>query len=252
MSEGLVRIADDFYNVRGSFTIAHVLDIGTQASLVRRKGGGFIMLDSYTLKGELLDEVMALTDDGRAVETILHLHPFHTVHVKRSAEQFPHARQYGTDRHVRKAPDLPWQPERTDHPDCHALFADDLGFSVPRGVDFVPANENLHFASVLAFHGPSRTLHVDDTLMYSTLPLVGGLSFHPTLMRVLCRRPRAVAEFRAWAEDLVARCAEVDQICPAHTHLPPRATAPGQVAAQVRKALDSVRKTLDAHERAHG
>ncbi len=252
MGDKLVRISDDFHNLRGSFKVARLIDIGTQASLVRRAGGGWLMLDSYTLKGEVLDQVMALTDDGRGVEAILHLHPFHTVHVKRSAEQFPHARQYGTDRHARKAPDLPWQPERTDQPACHALFADDLDFSVPAGVDFVPDNEHLHFASVLAFHRASRTLHVDDTLMYSKLPLVGGLSFHPTLKRVLQRRPGAAAEFRAWAEGLIERCAEVEQICPAHTHLPPRATAPDGVAPQVRAALDAVRKMLDAHERAHG
>jgi hypothetical protein len=251
MADRLERISDDFFNIRGSFKVAVVVDIGTQASLVRRDDGSFVMLDSYTLKGEVLDEVMALTDDGRAVQAILHLHPFHTIHVKKSAAQFPDARQYGTDRHVRKAPDLRWEPERTDHPDCHALFADDLAFSVPRGVDFVPDNEHLHFASVLAFHPASRTLHVDDTLMFNKLPVVGGLSLHPTLGKVLQRRPGAVAEFRAWGDELVAQCADVEQVCPAHVHLPPR-QPPGQVAQQVRQAFDAVEKTLAKHEAAHG
>jgi len=251
MADRIVQLSDDVWNVRGSFKIAKVVDIGTQCTLVRRGSGGFVFLDAYTLQGDVLDEVMALTSDGRDLEAVLHTHPFHTIHVKRCAERFPDARQYGTRRHVRKAPDLRWEPEHTEDPELHELFSDDLTFSVPQGVDFVPDNENLHFASVLVFHGPSRVLHVDDTLMYNKLPLIGGLSFHPTLKKVLQPRPGAAASFRTWCEDLVARCADVEQVCPAHIHLPPR-EGPGEVATQVRAAVDKVDKIVSAHEAAHG
>ena len=68
------------------------------------------------------------------------------------------------------------------------MFEENFEFSIPRGVDFISANENVHFSSVLALHRASRTIHVDDTLMYVRLPLpmrVLGfrdlLSFHPTI-----------------------------------------------------------------------
>ena len=59
-----------------------------------------------------------------------------------------------------------WQPELTESEGFAALYADDFDFMVPAGVHFVPKNEKLHFAAVLAFHKASRVLHVDDTLNY--------------------------------------------------------------------------------------
>jgi len=251
MADRIVQLSPDLWNVRGSFKVAKVVDIGTQCTLVRRGSGSFVLLDAYTLTGEVLDQVMALTEDGKRLEAVVNLHPFHTIHVKRTAERFPDARQYGTRRHVAKAPDVNWEPEHSEDEALHVLFADDLQFTVPRGVDFVPANENLHFASVLAKHPASGVLHVDDTLMFNKLPLIGGLSFHPTLKQVLQPRAGAAAEFRAWCEELVAFCEDVEQVCPAHIHLPPRAE-PGAVAADVRKVVAKAAKLLAAHEARHG
>jgi hypothetical protein len=251
VADRIVELSPDLWNIRGSFRVAKLVDIGTQCTLLRRASGSFLFLDAYTLTGEVLDRVMALTDDGQRVEAVLHLHPFHTIHVKRMAAMFPEARQYGTRRHVAKAPELSWAPEHTEDASLHVLFADDLQFTVPRGVDFVPANENLHFASVLAKHPASGVLHVDDTLMYNKLPLVGGLSFHPTLKQVLQPRAGAAADFRGWCEELVAFCEDVTQVCPAHIHLPPRAE-PGAVANDVRALVAKAEKVLAAHEARHG
>ncbi len=250
MADKMIKIAEGFWNIRGSFKIGGLLDIGTQSSLVRLGSGRFVLLDAYTLTGDVLSHVLELTHGGDDIEAVLHLHPFHTIHVTAVAAQFPKARQYGTERHALKAPDLPWQPERTDSEDLHALYAEDFTFTVPRGVDFIPANENLHFASVLALHEASRTLHVDDTLTYTNLPLVGGVSLHPTLKQVLQKRPSAAAEFRGWCDELVELCGRVDHLCTAHTRpLPPDDTS---VQAQVREAVGKVRKTVDAHEEKYG
>ena len=51
MSEDVIQVAENFWNIRGSFKVAGLVDIGTQASLVRRSDGKFLMLDSYTLSG---------------------------------------------------------------------------------------------------------------------------------------------------------------------------------------------------------
>lgn len=251
MSDRIVSVGEGVWNVRGSFRIAKVLDIGTQCTLIRRPSGGFLMLDAYTLTGEVLDQVVALTEDGKLLEAVLHTHPFHTIHVKRFAERFPQAKQYGTRRHVAKAPEVRWEAEHTEDEALHALFADELRFSVPRGVDFVPENEKLHFASVLVKHPASGVLHVDDTIMYNQLPVVGGYSFHPTLKQVLQPRAGAAAEFRAWCEELVAFCADVTQVCPAHIHLPSKAE-PGAVADEIRKVVAKAESLIAAHEKRFG
>jgi hypothetical protein len=253
MDDELIRVTDDFYNVRGSFKVAGVYDVGTQSSLVRLKSGDFVMLDAYTLSSEVERQVLALTDQGRAVRAILNLHPFHTVHLPHCLRPFPNASLYGTRRHKTRAPALPWQSLETDHDELHALFAEDLTFTVPRGVDFIPHNEQLHFSSVLALHRASRTLHVDDTLSWLQLPFLSGLRFHPTLRFVLQKRPGAAAEFRAWALALVASCEGIEHVCTAHGRaLPPMPMSSPTVAERVRAALARVERTLRRHERRHG
>jgi hypothetical protein len=249
MSDRLIEIADGFLNVRGSFKIAGLFDVGTQTSLVRLRAGGFVLLDAYALDAEARGKVLALTDQGRAVRAILNLHPFHTAHLTAVAEQFPTAQLYGTARHKARTPKLRWEALETDDPALHARFAEDLVFSVPRGVDFIPKNQALHFSSVLALHQASGTLHVDDTLSWSGLPLVGGLKFHPTLRFALQKRAGAASEFRVWAHELIALCEDVQQLCTAHTRaLPPK----GGVPDRVRKAVAEVSGMLDSHERRYG
>ena len=76
----ILQLSDDFWNIRGSFKIAGLIDIGTQASLIRRENGKFVFLDSYTLGGAVRKEVDELTNAGEDVEAVLNLHPFHTIH----------------------------------------------------------------------------------------------------------------------------------------------------------------------------
>lgn len=256
MSASLIQISDDFWNIRGSFKIAGVIDIGTQASLVRLKSGKFVFLDSYTLDQGLLDEVYELTRDGKDVAAVLNLHPFHTVHVEWMHEHFPKARHYGTARHLSRFPDLAWQKGLIEDKKTQAVFAADFEFSVPRGVDFISDDENLHFSSVLAYHPASKTLHVDDTLMYIRLPLLmrffglrEAFSFHLTLAKVLQKRPGAAQEFRDWASELAEHWQDAENLCAAHT-----ATLLGEdndtpISERILKALDKVEPALKAHER---
>jgi hypothetical protein len=250
MTDHLIQIADGFWNIRGSFKLAGLIDIGTQASLVQLRSGDFVLLDSYKLTGDVAQQVRALTDQGRAVRAILNLHPFHTVHVTAAAEQFPNAQLYGTRRHKERASALRWQPLHTDDAALHEQFADDLSFTVPRGVDLIPKSSALHFASVLAVHKASGTLHVDDTLSWSSVPLLKGLKFHPTLRFALQKRPGAAAEFRSWAEALISSCGGIQHVCTAHSReLPDKDQSVGD---RVREALGSVSRMLDAHTRRHG
>ena len=256
LPQNVLAIGDRFHNLRASIRIGP-LDIRTQSSLVQLEAGGYVLLDTGALTEEARPWVYAHTDGD--VRAILHLHPFHIAHAQSAHEQFPDAKLYGTARHHAQAPELPWQDLTTDSPALHALFADDLAFSVPRGVTFIPENEKLHFASVLAFHSASRTLHVDDTLLYVKLPALlrifkrDVLRFHPTLSKVLEPRAGAADEFRAWAEALAERCQRVRHVCTAHTRLAPVSDdAPGEIATRVRAALAKVESVLEGHAKRYG
>ncbi|WP_373081670.1 hypothetical protein [Zhongshania sp.] len=250
MGERIVKIADDFWNIRGEFKIGGLLNIGTHSSLVRCASGKYVLLDAYTLNNALKAEVDALTNNGADIDAIINLHPFHTVHVAGMHEQYPNARLYGTQRHHAKFPDLPWQAELTESEECAALFAQDFEFSVPAGVDFISSNEHLHFSSVLAYHKSSKTIHADDTLMYLPLPgLLGKLkkaevSFHMTLAKTLEKRPGAAQDFRDWATQLSERWALADNLCAAHS----ATLLDDTIASRIRRALQKVEKTLRAHE----
>jgi hypothetical protein len=248
----VLRVADDFLNIRGSFKVGGMIDIGTQCSLVRRANGRFLFLDSYTLSGAVQRDVDALTNGGKDVEAILNLHPFHTVHVRAMHQRYPNAKLYGTPRHLARFPDLPWQKTRTEQTRLHKLFEDDFEFSVPRGVDFISANENVHFSSVLVLHRASRTIHVDDTLMYVRLPLparvVGFrdiLLFHPTLRQALEKRKGAGQDFRDWVEELAEDWRDAENLCAAHTTALTAAQNQGaSLHDRILAALDKVSATL--------
>lgn len=260
MHPSILNVADGFWNLRGSYKIAGLLDVGTHASLVRRRSGKLVFLDSYTLSEPVARDIDELTGGGRDVEAIVNVHPFHTVHVKAMHERYPHARLYGTSRHLARFPELPWEPTRTEDPETHALFADDFDFSIPRGVDLVSADERVHFSSVLVRHRATRTLHVDDTLMYLRLPLplrLLGLkdrtSFHPTLAKALEKRPGAASDFRAWARDIADRWGDAENLCTAHTAtLTARENTGAPIKDRILKALQGVEKILRAHEQKHG
>lgn len=253
MSDRLLHIGDGFWNVRGTYKIGGVFDVGTQTSLVRLSSGAFVLLDCYTLTGEVLDEVMALTDDGRSVEAILNLHPFHTLHVEACASRFPRARLYGTARHGLRTPLLRWETVHTDDPALHERYLADLQFSVPRGVQFIPDNERVHFSSVLVLHHASKTLHVDDTLTWINLPLMRGLHFHPSLPAALARRAGAAVEFRAWARELAEQCQGVEHVCTAHTKpLPPPSPHRRTVTDWVLRALARREAALTRHQQRFG
>jgi hypothetical protein len=256
MSEHILKISEDFWNIRGDFKIGGIVNIGTHCSLIRRGNGKFLLLDAYTLDGKIKAQIDALTNSGKDIEAIINLHPFHTIHVQHSHQQFPGAKLYGTKRHLYKFPDLPWQAELSESRECADLFADDLEFSVPAGVDFISSNEHLHFSSVLAYHKASKTIHADDTLMYLQLPGLLGkikkpvLSFHPTLAKTLENRAGAVDDFRTWARQLAERWGNAENFCAAHSAtLIDEENHSASIANRILMALKKVDKTLQAHQK---
>ena len=253
--DNVVQVGDGFWNLRGSLRIRGIVDIGTQSSLVRRKSGSYVFLDACEIDDRTRRWVDEQTNRGEAIEAVIHLHPFHTLFVRRLHELYPGAKLYGTARHHRRDSDLPWQKEKTEDAALHELFKEDFEFSIPRGVDFIPSNENLHFSSVLAFHRASRTLHVDDTLNYLRLPkLLRPLKqdlflFHPSLSGVLERRAGAARDFRDWVAELVERSHSIDNLCTAHASaLLARHNNGSTIRARIEDAARRLERKLTAHE----
>lgn len=258
MTDKIAKVSDGFWNIRGEFRVFGLLNIGTQASLVKRSSGKFVLLDAYTMQDNIKQQVDSLTNKGAEIEAIINLHPFHTIHVEKTHADYPNAKLYGTQRHVDKFPNLPWQTELTNSNEFAALFSEDFEFSVPQGVDFISSNEHLHFSSVLAYHKASKTIHVDDTLMYLKLPGLlsviksPDLSFHLTLSKTLERRKGAADDFRLWVAQLAEQWSEAEVLCAAHSSTLIVKNSSSSIAAMIMTALEREEKTLKAHERKFG
>ena len=251
------QLADNFWTFRGDFKIAGVLNLGTHMSLVRRPNGRFLLLDSYDLGAEDREALLSLTDSGRAIEAIINVHPFHTLHCLAMHSALPHARLIGTGRHRTRAPDLPWETGMIEDEATQAEFADDLDFSVPDGVDFVSADDHVHVASVLVRHRESGIVHVDDTINVLAFPGFLGkllpqskLKFHPALGKALQKRPGAADDYANWAHELADRWAGTPTVCAAHSSI--RNLPPEGWRDEVLGALVGVEKTHSKHRSAHG
>lgn len=256
MTGSITDFGHGLHHIRGSFRIAGLVDVGTHCSLVELPGGGFVFLDSYTLDGSVLQEVMRLTDGGTRVRAILNLHPYHTVHCEWMHRTFPQAVLYGTARHRSQLPHLPWHEE-----DCAAdvltqAFGPHLRFSVPRGVDLITQNDRVHFASVLAFHPASGTIHVDDTLSVvalpaplSRLPQHRRLDFHPTLHLALRNEAGAADAFRDWVFEFGAAWHDARRLAAAHNSV---LELRGDFPERLGEALGRVTPLLERHRARHG
>ena len=253
-SGDIIDCGEGMWNIRGTYRIAGIVNVGTQASLIRLPSGRFIFLDSLTLEGDTLKRIMELTDNGKAVEAILNCHPFHTLHCEWATKCFPSAKLYGSDRHKERMPHLHWETDNVESDAVARKYAEVLTFSLPRGVDYISADEKVHFSSLLVRHEPSKTIHSDDTLTYLELPFPlslakndSGIIFHPTLGKALQQRPGAGAEFHAWAEEMAERWADSACLCAAHNGV--LRMAPGEFETRVEAALGKVEPLLKAHDR---
>ena len=257
MTDTIEQLADGFWRISGDFRIGGLINVGTQASLVRLQNGNFVFLDSYTLPDSVRAEADRLTGGGEKLVAILNLHPFHTLHCEWMHRAYPDAALYGTARHIAKFPDLPWQDARCEDAALAERFAEDFDFSVPQGVPLVCDDESVHFSSVLAYHRASGTMHVDDTFTYlekgfplSLLPITGRLDFHMTLGKALEPRAGAADDFREWAIGLGVAWADAKRIAAAHNAVYKfdKVDFPNRLA----EALGRVKPVLDRHRAKYG
>lgn len=252
------QLAKDFWNIRAPQRVAGIINVGTHMSVVRRPNGRFVVVDGAPLGKSQREALLQLTAGGSEVEAVVHVHPFHTLHVEATHRLFPSALLYGTLRHRHVAPSLPWAEapvELWDH--VHHPLQDVFDLSVPDGVDFVCLDERVHVASVLVRHRASAIVHVDDTLNVMAAPGVlgrvlpqSGLRMHPMLGRALGAHAGAADAYACWARGLAADWADTRIVCAAHSAV--RELEPGGFSREVLHALERVQRTLDRHRKRHG
>ena len=105
----LYEIGPGFWNVRGHFKMfAKMIDIGTQMSIIQLNHGNFVVFDTVELDGHLKEQIDRLTNDGDLIEGVVGIHPFHTRFFLSFYKAYPQAAYYGTPRHLRILPEIPW------------------------------------------------------------------------------------------------------------------------------------------------
>ena len=221
MADDILNVGAGFWNVRGSFKIGGILDVGAQCSLVKLSSGKFIFLDSYELKDEVRDTVMKLTNNGQDVEAVLNVHPYHTVHCEQMAKDFPQAIFYGSRRHPQQVPAVNWSSDLVESKAVTERYPE-LEFSLPKGIYYIAPEEAVHAGSLLVYHPASKSLHVDDTFMTPPIKILDAVLpevlLQPDTKKALKDDPDAGKQYCDWATQL-AHDWDVRYFCAAHTHM---------------------------------
>jgi len=215
LSNRTVPIGPGFWNIRASFKIDG-WDIGTQMSLIQLKNGRFLVVDTVQIDNVLKSDIDYLTNNGTLIQAVLATHPFHTTYFPAFYQLYPRVPYYGTPRHLRIEPQIPWAGSLWD---CatRQKWLPEVHMRIPRGSEFVaptPEDTN-HFSGIHVFHAASKTIHVDDTIIID-VPIKGTMVFHPTLITVgLYHIPQSPHAFRNWVQKMINEW-NFDTICAAH------------------------------------
>lgn len=195
-------------------------------SIVKLENGKFLFIDTIPLEETLKIEIDAITNNGELIEAIIATHPFHTIFFPDFYKAYPNAEYYGTPRHLRNFPGVPW---KGDISTCENLnrWSPFVQMRIPAGSEFNnPKPEAFnHFSAVWVYVPSARALHVDDTVGYYSDPSVSlkivgvkknTLQFHTSLEGPgLIHTPEAPQQFKAWLFAVIDEW-DFDIICCAH------------------------------------
>ncbi len=247
MVDKIIDLGAGFWSIRGSFVRKNIIDIGNQSALVKLASGKFILLDSYTLTGNVREQVMALTDNGQNIEAVLNVHPFHTVHCAQVAKDFPHAIFYGSARHKTQVPEVQWSDDLVESQAVAERYSE-LQFSMPKGIHYIAPDNSVHSGSLLVFHPASQSLYVDDTIQTPPSKLFdavqAGINLHATTLKALKDEPNAGKDYCDWAIKLAHDWRKTRHFCSAHSGLV--VFAEGEFEEKLIATINKARSTLEA------
>jgi len=244
------EVGTGFWNIRGSFKIMiGLIDIGTHMSIARLQNGNYVVIDTVPLTDQMKKEIDLLTENGKKIEAVVATHPFHTLSFPAFHAAYPLPPYYGTPRHLRRLTDIKWAGSLDD---CkvQSKWSPEIEMRIPAGAEFVnplPEKTN-HFNCVFVFHKESRTIHVDDTIMYAENPgfllklggfKSGSMQFHVSMKGPgLHSNPESPFAFRDWVKSIIADW-DFDNICTAHF-----GNKVGGAKQQLTELLNNTEKTF--------
>jgi len=204
-----VLIGPGFWNIRSPFIIGGN-NIGTHMSLIQLANGKFLIIDTVDVDAELKGEIDNLTSNGTLMVAVLATHPYHTTYFPTFYKLYPNVPYYGTPRHLKIEPTIPWVGTTWDC-DTRQKWLPEVEFRIPRGSDF--ESDGFHFSGIHVFHPRSKTIHVDDTI--GMTPKV-KLEFHPSLRSGgLYHIPESPPAFHDWVQKYINEW-DFENICAAH------------------------------------
>ncbi|KAJ3017879.1 UNVERIFIED_CONTAM: hypothetical protein HDU68_011433 [Siphonaria sp. JEL0065] len=221
-------LGDGLYNLRAPFYVAGIVNVGTAMSFVKLNNGKFIVLSTVTLDKESKAEVDTLTQNGELIEAVLATNPFHTLAFPAFHAAYPKAPIFGTPRHIRNYPDIPWAGAVTSA-DVLTKWTPELELSIPAGCEFDSPQPEIynHFCGVISFHRASRFLIGDDTFeavkgmnamtSFATGLKNGDVRFHPAFPseNVFLKTPEAPKQCYEWFQTIL-RDWDFDNLVSAH------------------------------------
>jgi len=165
------EIGRNFWNIRDSFTFAcGLIDIGTHMSLIQLSSGKFLVIDTCNINTTDKERIDTLTDNGNKIEAVIATHPFHTLYFKPFHQWYPNAAYYGTPRHLRNLPEIAWAGDISKPENLSRWESENIFLRIPDGADFDPVDQGNHFSSVFVFHALSKSIHIDDTVLFFNNP----------------------------------------------------------------------------------
>lgn len=192
-------------------------------SILQLSSGKFLVIDTVALDSELKSELDDLTENGSLIDSVLMTHPFHSLYLLPFYKEYPSARYYGTPRHIKIFRNLAWSGS-LDDAEVLKQWEPDVYMRIPDGAEFVNPAEHNHLSCVFVFHPSSRTIHVDDTIVYierSSCLLsfvgakVGDMILTWNLAQCLYKTPEAPYQFKSFLQRILKDW-DFDNICTAH------------------------------------
>ncbi|KAJ3048729.1 hypothetical protein HDU99_009086, partial [Rhizoclosmatium hyalinum] len=136
----------------GPFHFLGLIDVGTHMTFLKLSSGKFLTLSTVDLDPEAKAEVDTLTQNGSLIEAVVATNPFHTLAFEAFYAAYGKGKDvkfYGTPRHLRKYPGIPWAGSVEDEK-ILKLWEKDVDLRIPAGCEFnnpQPESYN-HFCGV--------------------------------------------------------------------------------------------------------
>ncbi|KAJ3075883.1 hypothetical protein HDU98_006654 [Podochytrium sp. JEL0797] len=197
----------------GAFYVFYFIDIGTHMHFLRLASGRFVVLSAVTLTAEAKFQIDQLTNNGQLIEAVIATNPFHTVAFEAFHKAYPQPKYYGTPRHIRNIPQIPWAGSVADD-SVRNQWSPEIKMELPAGCEFIaptPESTN-HAAGIVALHAESKTVICDDVFRTKNR----DISFHIYLLsQGINKTPKAPRQFYDWVIELM-RAWDFDNMSCAH------------------------------------